>query len=37
MIETASQLGIWAWGLGFVTGAFSMILWEHTDDDDRDL
>lgn len=35
--ETIAQLAMWGWSLGLVTGAWICIIWDITDDDDRDL
>ena len=37
MIETVEQLVVYGWVMGFVVGAFTCIIWDITDDDDRDL
>jgi len=36
-METVQQLASWGWGLGFITGALVVTLWDITDDDDRHI
>ena len=36
-ITTIEQLAVWGWGLGFITGALVLLMWEITEDDDSNL